>query len=257
VFLSYLAAILKLTAILNVGMNNTLRGFNRNSFVNNSNKGYEMLRKPSLIAASVAAGMIVSATVSADMVFKAGIGRTQTLVESSIHYEDLGNDDIDWPAILSNHEGDTQLGEVFVTLGAGLPFVCSVLGKGYDLQVVPDSNGYPIMLPNGMPLIVPAYFRHVITCTDPLNISELSRLNTDRDTLVNFSPYSQKSYPCKWAITEIMNVEAPRLRVGPVDVPGNTGIFKKVTGGTITVKGIVDVCSGQNVFTSITGKLLE
>jgi hypothetical protein len=72
-------------------MNNSFRGFHRKSFVNNSNKGYEMLRKPSLIAASVAAGMIISATVSADIVIKSGTGLTQTLIESSIHYDDFGN----------------------------------------------------------------------------------------------------------------------------------------------------------------------
>jgi hypothetical protein len=54
-----------------------------------------------------------------------------------------------------------------------------------------------------------------------------------------------------------MYVKAPRLRVGPIDVPGNTGMFAKVTGGTIKAKGVIDVCTGQNVFTSISGKLLE
>jgi hypothetical protein len=133
-----------------------------------------------------------------------------------------------------------------------------VLGKAYDLQVVPDSNGNPIMLPNGMPLIAPTHLRHVISCVNPSDPLKLSRLNTDGDTPVSFSPYSWQSYPCKWAVTEILNVKAPRLRVGPtIDVPGNTGIFSKVTGGTITAKGVIDVCSGQNVFTSITGTLLE
>lgn len=256
-FCRYSATTPKLTAILNVVYVRHLVLVQSHSFVNKSHKGYEMLRKPSLVAASLTAGMIVSATVSADIVIQFGAGLTQTLVESSIHYEDLGNDDIDWPAILSNYEGDTQLGQVAIKVKQKPPAVCSVLGKGYDLQVVPDSSGNPIMLPNGMPLIVPAHLRHVISCVDPSDPLKLSRLNTDGDTPVSFSPYSQDSYPCKWAVTEIMNVRAPRLRVGPIDVPGNTGMFANVTGGTITAKGVIDVCSGQNVFTSITGKLLE
>jgi hypothetical protein len=201
--------------------------------------------------------MMVSATVSADIVITKGNGLTQTLVESSIHYEDFGNDDIDWPAILSNYEGDTQLGQVAITFKQKPPAVCSVLGKGYDLHVIPDSSGNPIMLPNGLPLIVPAHLRHVFTCVNPLDPLKLSRLNTDGDTPASFLPYSSQSYPCKWVVTEILNVKAPQLRVGPIDVPGNTGIFANVTGGTITAKGVIDVCSGQNVFTSITGKLLE
>ncbi|CAI8930983.1 hypothetical protein [Methylocaldum szegediense] len=217
-----------------------------------------MLRKPSLIVASLTVGMMVSATVSADIVITKGNGLTQTLVESSIHYEDFGNDDIDWPAILSNYEGDTQLGQVVIALNKQKSQVtCSVLGKGYDLHVVRDSRGNPIMLPNGLPLIAPAHLRHVVTCTDPSDPLKLSRLNTDGDTPESFSPYSRESYPCKWAVTEIMYVKAPRLRVGPIDVPGNTGMFAKVTGGTIKAKGVIDVCTGQNVFTSISGKLLE
>lgn len=210
-----------------------------------------MFKKPSVITVCVATGMIFSATASADIVIKSGVGRTQTVMEASIHYDDLGNDDIDWPAIAPNYEGDTQLGEMAVKVDNKTTLVCAVLGKGYDLQVFTDGSGAPVMLPTGQPLVVPGHLRHVITCTDSSG-SELSRLSTDGDTPVSFSPVA---YPCKWAVTEIMYVKAPVLTVGPITAPGNTGTFSGVTGGTLTVKGTINACTGQNVFTSITGTL--
>jgi len=206
-------------------------------------------------------GLIVPVAASADIVIKSGYGRTQTVIEASIHYDDLGKDDVDWPAIKHfdengqpvDYEGDTQLGEVVMKLDNKTALACAVLGKGYDLQTVPDSSGAPIMLPTGQPFVVPGHLRHVVTCSGPSGSSELSRLSTDGDTLVSFSPVA---YPCKWAVTEIMYVKAPQLTVGPVTVPGNTGpLFEDVTGGTLTVKGTINACTGQNVFTSITGTL--
>ncbi|HYE36785.1 hypothetical protein [Methylocaldum sp.] len=217
-----------------------------------------MFKKASVITACVTVGMIVSASASADMVIKSGGGRTQTVMEASIYYGDLGGDDINWPAIVDVNqqpivlEGDTQLGEMVVKLEGKTTLTCAVLGKGYDLQVVPG-----VSLPTGQPLVAPSHLRHVITCTtDSLN-SELSRLSTDGDTPVSFSPVVE-AYPCKWEVTEIMYVKAPRLTVGPIiDAPGNTGLFSGVTGGTLTVMGTIDACTGQNVFTSITGTLLN
>jgi hypothetical protein len=222
-------------------------------FANLQGKKY-MLKKPSLIGACIVAGIILPASASADIVVKSGLGRTQTVVEASIHYDDLGNDDIGWPAIGPNYEGDTQLGEVMLKLGNKTTLACAVLGKGYDLQVVSDSKG-PILLPTGQPLVAPAHLRHVITCTDSSGTS-LSRLSTDGDTPISLS---RTQNPCQFAVTEIMYAKAPLLTVplgaGTVTVPGNTGLFAQVNGGTLTVKGTIDACTGQNLFTSITGKL--
>ncbi|MGX2041282.1 hypothetical protein ACWJKU_14280 [Methylocaldum sp. MU1018] len=213
-----------------------------------------MHEKQFWVSACIIAGMILSASASADMTIKSGTGRTQAVVEASIHYDDLGNDDIGWPPIAPNYEGDTQLGEMVVKLDKKMTLMCAVMGKGYDLQVVSGSNG-PILLPNGQPLIVPGHLRHIITCTDSQE-SPLSRLSTDGDTLVDISPTAN---PCRFAVTEVMHAKAPQLTVplgtGTVSVPGNTGLFGRVTGGTLTIKGTIDACAGQNVFTSITGRL--
>jgi len=196
-----------------------------------------MFKKMSLTACA-AATLAISASVSADIVIKSGTGQTQSLPDASV--QTLISDGLDWEVINSSAPWDTQLGHATLKAENRVMLSCGILGKlkGFG------ASGEVLL-------------RHIITCNG-------SRLNTDDDVAIAIPP-SAPPY-CEFTVHETMKIVAPMVNVppNPLDplarslAPAlNSGIFQYVTGGTIQVTGTVNVCTGINTFSQISGRLTE
>lgn len=181
-------------------------------------------------------GMIVSASVHADLVIKAGYGQTQSLPDTTVQTHIDGGPD--WPIVSSwPAPWDSQLGYAILKTDDKKTLSCQILGR---------ITGYS---PLGEPIL-----RHIFTCDN-------SRLNTDSDlgTILGISG-------CEVRLHETMHVVAPTVTVpaNPLDPSSpletrslNTGIFQNVTGGTLEVEGILNVCTKINTFKQVSGIFVE